>query len=85
MHLSFHSPHVTCYVTTLLCVVIVTCDMIFCDRHHTFCDSDVTPFPCFTFIVVIQLNKWKWKLKMKIENNLVILPSHDKGFVIILI
>ena len=37
----------------------------------------MTPFPHFTFIVVIQLNKRKRKLKIKIENDLAILPSHD--------
>jgi len=30
------------------------------------------------FIVLIQLNKRKWKWKMKIENDLAILPSHDR-------
>jgi len=50
MHFISYSPHVTHHVTTPSCVV--TYDM-------TFYDNNVTPFPYFTFIVVIQLNKWK--------------------------
>jgi len=34
-----HSPHITCHVTTLLCVVTIMWPL--CDQYHTFCDCDV--------------------------------------------
>ena len=43
MHFTSHSPHVTHHVTTSVTDVTLLC----------LCDSDMTPFPCFTFIVVI--------------------------------
>jgi len=51
-----HLPQFSCY--SLYDYPVTCCD---CNQCHIFCDCDMTSFPCFTFIVVIQLNKRKWK------------------------
>ena len=70
MHFTFHSPHVTCHVTTLS--HICDCDMWPMSHLLWLCDHDMTSFPCSTFIVVIQLNK-----RNKNRNDLAVLLSHD--------
>jgi len=58
MHFTSHSPHVACHVITLSYLCDYDRD-VWHDYSVTdviplwLCDHDVTPFPHFTFIVVI--------------------------------